>query len=130
MLRSFALPSAFALALFSSVAVASEPREIEQSHEARVGQHLFLKLPGDPGKGYKWRFNPGESDGAHLVNVDPLGWLMARKGVSIFFQELSVLNVAVTAKAAGRADLAFDYYRDIGKRRFTKTRYFRIDIRP
>ncbi|MDA7947017.1 MAG: protease inhibitor I42 family protein [Hyphomicrobiaceae bacterium] len=122
--------SALALALFSSAAVASEPREIEKSYNARVGEQLFLKLPGDPEKGYKWRFNPGASAGAHLVNVDPLGWLLAKKGVSIFFQELSVLNVAVKAKAAGRADLAFDYYRDVGRRRFTKTRYFRIDIRP
>ncbi len=130
MARLFPLPLALVLVFFSAAALASEARKIEQSHEARIGEQLFLKLPGNPDQGYKWRFNPTASDGAHLVNVDPLGWFIARKGVSMFFREQSVLNVAVRTKAAGRADLAFEYYRDIGKRRFTKTRYFRIDIRP
>ena len=124
------IPSALVLIFLSGAAMASETREIEQSHEARVGEQIFLKLPGDRDKGYKWRFNAEASKGANLVSVDQLGWFIAKKGISMFFQEKSVLNVAVHAKATGQADLAFDYYRDIGKRRFTKTRYFRIDIRP
>ena len=126
-----AIPSALILLFFSAAAaVASEPHEIEQSHDARVGEQLFLKLPGDPDQGYKWRFNAEASKGANLVSVDQLGWFIAKKGASMFFQEKSVLNVAVHAKATGRADLAFDYYRHTGERLFTKTRYFRINIRP
>ncbi len=127
------LPAVLALVILltgTGTVHAEKSREIEQTHETRVGELLFLKLPGNPDVGYKWRFNPAQSSGVNLVTVDPIGWLMAQKGRSFFFKRQSVLNVAVNAKKAGRVDLAFDYYRSQGGRSYNKTRYFRINIKP
>ena len=48
----------------------------------------------------------------------------------MFFQQRSVLNVSVRAKAAGQAHLAFDYYRTLGGRTYSKTSLVRVIIKP
>ena len=123
---------AAALMLFwgpNSPAWAKEPKII-QTHEMILGETLFLKLPGSPSVGFKWRLNKSVSKGLDLVKVNEVGWLMAQKGRSMFFQAQSMLNVAVDALSAGEADLAFDYFRRIGGRTYTKTSIVRIVIKP
>ncbi len=108
---------------------AREPKII-QNLETMAGEIVFLKLPGNPTIGFKWRLNKALSRGLHLVKVDQIGWLMAQKGRSMFFQEQSMLNVAVWAETAGKVDLAFDYYRRIGGRTYNKTSIVRVVIKP
>ncbi|GBE43367.1 chagasin family peptidase inhibitor I42 [bacterium BMS3Bbin10] len=103
---------------------------IIQTLETRTGEIVFLKLPGNPSVGYKWRLNKDLSKGLDLVKVDEIGWFMAQKGRSMFFQEQSMLNVAVRALSAGQADLAFDYYRRMGGRTYTRTSIVRVVIKP
>jgi len=110
--------------------LAAKQPKIIQTSETKVGEMLFIKLPGNPKAGYKWRLNKDLSSGLDLVTVDQIGWLMAPKGRSMFFQTQSVLNVSVLAKASGQADLAFDYYRRIGGRTLSSTSMVRVIIKP
>ncbi len=55
---------------------------------------------------------------------------MAPKVKSMFFQQQSVLNVAVRAKASGKAHLAFDYYRSYSGYTYSKTSMVRVIIKP
>jgi hypothetical protein len=100
------------------------------TQETKAGEILFLKLPGNPSIGYKYRLNQEFSSGLHLVDVDFLGWLMTSKDQTIFFRRRDVMNVAVHIKAPGVADLAFDYYRIISGRTRTTTTLVRINIKP
>ena len=106
--------------------------KIIQTLEAKAGGLMFLKLPGNPSVGYKWRLNKKLSKGLNLVEVDQLGWLVQQRR-SIFFRvqrAQGVQNIAVWAKAAGQADLAFDYYRRMGGRTYSRTSIVRVIIRP
>ena len=109
---------------------AANQLKIIQTSETKVGEILFIKLPGNPKAGYKWRLNKDLSTGLDLVTVDQIGWLMAPEGRSMFFQTQSVLNVSVQAKASGQADLAFDYYRQVGGRTLSSTSMVRVIIKP
>jgi len=100
------------------------------TQETKAGEILFLKLPGNPSIGYKYRLNKGFSSGLHLVDVDFLGWLMTSKSQTIFFRRRDVMNVAVRIKTPGVADLAFDYYRIISGRTRITTTLVRINIKP
>ncbi len=120
----------FLLFLAPASFVTAKPPKIIDTQESQVGEIVFFKLPGDPKAGYKWRFNKEFSTGSNLVDVNQLGWLMAEKGKSMFFQQQSKMNVAVRTKAAGQADLAFDYSRKLGGRTYTKTVIVRILIKP
>ena len=120
----------FLLFLAPASFVSAKPPKIIDTQESQVGEIVFFKLPGDPGKGYKWQFNKDLSTGTNLVDVTQLGWLMADKVKSMFFQQQSKMNVAVRTKAAGQADLAFDYSRKLGGRTYTKTVIVRIIIKP
>ena len=111
--------------------------QIIQTLETTAGQVVFFKLPGNPSAGYNWKLNKDLSTGLELVKVDELGWLLAQKKrsfffqtQSVFFQAQSVQNIAVWAKASGQADLAFDYFRKIAGRRYTKTSIVRVIIKP
>lgn len=114
----------------TSSANAANEFDVLQTSEAKVGEVVFFKLPGNPKAGYKWRLNKGLSKGLDLVSVDLIGWLIAPKGKSMFFQQQSVMNVSVRAKAFGQASLAFDYYRSSGGRVFTKTSMVQLIIKP
>ena len=96
------------LASGSGSANAAEDPQIILTSETKVGEVVFVKLPGNPQEGYKWRLNKELSKGLDLVSVDQIGWLMAPKVKSMFYQPKSVLNVSVRARASGQADLAFD----------------------
>ena len=111
-------------------ALAAKQLKIIQTSETKVGEMLFIKLPGNPKAGYKWRLNKDLSTGLDLVSVDQIGWLMAPEERSIFFPRRSVLNVFVQAKASGQANLAFDYYRRIGGRILSTTSIVRVIIKP
>lgn len=105
--------------------------KLVQTLEAKTGEIVFFKLPGDPSVGYKWRLNTDLSKGLDLVTVEQIGWLIAQKGQSMFFQqEQSKLNIAVRTLAAGQVDLAFDYYRRFGGRIYTTTSVVRVIIKP
>ena len=113
--------------------VCAKEFKIIQTIEARAGEIMFLKLPGDPSVGYKWRLNNKLSKGLDLVEVDQLGWLREQKVRSIFFRvqrAQSVQNIAVLAKAAGQAHLAFDCYRRMGGRTYNRTSIVRVIIKP
>lgn len=127
----FAIAAVAALLAFGPGAPvwAKEPKII-QTLETMPGEIVFLKLPGNPSAGYKWKLNKNLSTGLDLVKVDEVGWLMAQKGRSMFFQSQSMLNVAVRPKTAGQADLAFDYFRRIAGRTYTKTSIVRVIIKP
>jgi len=111
-------------------ASAAENPEIILTSETSVGEVVFVKLPGNPQEGYKWRLNKELSTGLDLVSVDQIGWLMAPKVKSMFFQQQSVLNVSVRAKASGQAHLAFDYYRRYNGYTYSKTSLVRVIIKP
>ena len=108
---------------------AKAPRII-QTVETTAGEVVFFKLPGNPSAGYNWKLNKRLSTGLDLVKVDQLGWLLAQKGKNFFIQEQSVQNIAVWAKTSGQADLAFDYFRKMGGRRYTRTSIVRVIIKP
>ncbi|MHA1163978.1 MAG: protease inhibitor I42 family protein [Alphaproteobacteria bacterium] len=99
------------------------------TQEIKNGEILFLKLPGNPDIGYKYKLNRELSSGLHLVDIDFLGWLMTSKSQTIFFRKRDVMNVAVRTKAPGQAELAFDYYRRISGRTRTTTTLVRINIK-
>lgn len=100
------------------------------TEEIKAGEILFIKLPGNPNIGYKYRLNKELSSGLHLVEVDFLGWLMTSKSQTIFFRKRDVMNVAVHTKDPGEAELAFDYYRKISGRTRSSTKLVRIKIKP
>jgi hypothetical protein len=130
MRQYFVILGLFLLFLTPADIASARPPKLIDTQETHVGEILFFKLPGDPSAGYKWRLNEGLSTGLHLVDVDQIGWLLAEKGKSMFFKKRSALNIAVRTMAAGEAILAFDYYRRIGGRTFTKTSLIRIYIKP
>ena len=101
-----------------------------ETQETRAGEIIFVKLPGNPAIGYKYRLNRNLSSGLHLVKVHLLGWLMTSKSQTIFSRRRDVLNVAIQAKSPGQVDLAFDYYRRIGGRTRTSTSMVRVIIKP
>jgi len=101
-----------------------------ETQETRAGETIFIKLPGNPAIGYKYKLNRNLSSGLHLVNVIILGWLMTSKSQTIFFRRRDVLNVAILAKSPGQVDLAFDYYRRIGGRTRKSTSMVRVIIKP
>lgn len=121
----------FSLVAFGQGAIshAKELRVIE-TVEGKVGQTLFVKLPGNPSAGYGWQLNKGRSNGLNLVEVDMLGWLLVKKGRPIFFMPQSAMNVAVHPKSPGKAELAFDYSRQLGGRTYTTTSMVRVLIHP
>ena len=119
----------FLLLLSTASSVSAKAPKIVKNLESHIGEITFIKLPGNPQIGYKWRFNQQLSTGYNLVEVIPLGWIMAQKG-SMFFQKEHVMNIALRAKAAGQADLTFVYSRRIGGRTLSKTVIVRILIKP
>jgi len=104
--------------------------KVLETQEIRAGETIFVKLPGNPAIGYKYKLNRNLSSGLHLVNVHLLGWLMTSKSQTIFFRRRDVLNVAIQAKSPGQVDLAFDYYRRIGGRTRKSTSMVRVIIKP
>ncbi len=118
------------LASGSGSANAAEDPQIILTSETKVGDVVFVKLPGNPQEGYKWRLNKELSTGLDLVSVDQIGWLMAPKVKSMFYQPKSVLNVAIRARASGQAQLAFDYYRRHSGYTYSKTSMVRVIIKP
>jgi len=107
---------------------AKEPKII-RTVEAKAGGIMFLKLPGDPSVGYKWRLNKKLSKGLNLVEVLQLGWLVQKRR-SFFIRAQSVQNIAVRTKTAGQADLAFDYYRRMAGQTYSRTSIVRVIIEP
>lgn len=86
---------------------------------------VFVKLPGRPENGYKWRLNPKMSDGLNAVSVKVVGWIVAPGK-----NKKSQMNVMVAAKQAGEVRLAFDYYRIREGRYETYTSLVDFVVRP
>lgn len=131
-MRSY-LVAFLAMAVFASHGTAISPAAASDVMEARVGELLMLKLPGNQAAGYKWRLNKDMSENLELVIVDPVGWQISPKSQrsSFFFQsDPATMNYSVLPKRAGEADLAFDYYRNWGNRAQMKTKKIRVVIKP
>ena len=113
-----------------SVALAQKVPEVIKTSEVTVGGIAFVKLPGNPDLGYKWRVNPERSRGLERVKVEKIGWLKAPQERALFAEARSRLNVLLTGQAAGQADVAFDYYRSFGGRVISKTSIVRVTVKP
>lgn len=130
-LRRLLIIAAIAMLVSGPAAPAyAKKLKILQALETKAGEILFLKLPGNPSIGYKYRVNRKHSTGLELVKVDFLGWLMTSKSRNLFFTKRDTMNVAVRALIPGQAQVAFDYYRTISGRTITKTSIVRILIKP
>lgn len=126
-LRSIIL--AVALAIAAPTAGRAEI-EVPDAVETNVGQMVLLKLPGNPRAGYRWLFNREQSSGLEFVTVDPIGWIMAPEGRSIFFSDPSIMNIAVEGDAAGEAAVAFDYLRTWGNIQIVRTITVKVTVKP
>lgn len=130
MRKLLAITAMLLLVSASGSASAADKPNIIQTSETKVGEVLFVKLPGNPKEGYKWRLNKERSTGLDLVSVDQIGWLMAPTVKSMFYQQKSVLNVAIRARSSGQALLVFDYYRRYSGYTFSRTSMVRVIIKP
>jgi predicted secreted protein len=126
-LRSIILAVALAAA---APAAGRAEIEVPESVETSVGQMVLLKLPGNPRAGYRWLFNKEQSTGLEFVTVDPIGWIMAPEGHSIFFSDPSIMNIAIERNAAGEAAVAFDYLRTWGNVRVVRTITVKVIVQP
>lgn len=113
-----------------SAAAAQKVPEVIQTSEVTVGDISFVKLPGNPDLGYKWRVNRERSRGLDRVKVEKIGWLKAPQERALFAEARSRLNVLLTGKSAGQADVAFDYYRSFGGRIISRTSIVRVTVKP
>jgi len=106
--------------------------EIDPTQDARVGQMLILKFPGNRRAGYRWALNEEKSSGLDLIDVDQIAWTIPNDDNvrSMFFRNHSVLSIRLMPKATGEANLAFDYFRLWGNRPFVKTHMVRVTITP
>ena len=106
-------------------------RDAARVETAEVGKILLLKFPGNRDAGYRWRLNEAESRGLDLVTVRNVGWTISENRKSIFFaKRTSIMSISVMPKAAGEADLAFDYFRVWGNRIHLRTERVRVVIKP
>ncbi len=120
-----------ALVIFAGSIATRAATVIPETMELSVGEIVMLKLPGNRRAGYRWMLNKTLSRGLDLVTVDQVGWIMAPEAKTLFLRKtLSVLNIAVRGRAAGEADLAFDYYRFWGNRATIKTITIKVIVRP
>lgn len=117
-----------ALLLWPAMVRAEPEAKVDEVQHARVGETLLLKFPGNRDGGYQWTLNEGQSRGTDLVQVEEVGWVIARDQGSLLFPQLPVLSISVLGKAPGQADLAFDYYRSWGNRPFIKSKVVRVVI--
>lgn len=122
------------LAAATIAAALAEPTQAgpqaDEELRAVVGQPVVLKFPGNRDAGYRWTYNPEQSRGAHLVEVQQLGWTISNERGSLLYPKPQTLNVSVTPKAPGEAVLAFEYLANWGNRTFVKSRTVRLLIGP
>lgn len=111
-------------------ALADSHPQPEATHQAKVGDVVLLKLPGDPKAGFRWQLSPANSRGLDLVKVDQVGWVIAEEGKSFFFKRESLLTVAVHAKAPGMADITFEYWRATANPLRVRSTTTRVVITP
>ncbi len=84
----------------------------DETRQARVGEMLILRLPGNREGGFRWRIVREKSVGLENVEVKPIGWTTKPDSQkSMFFRELPIMSVSVLPKSAGQAKIAFEYYR-------------------
>lgn len=111
-------------------ALAEREPDIIATSEIAVGDISFVKLPGNPDLGYKWRLNSEKSRGLEFVQVDKIGWLKGQQKRSLFAEARSRLNILLTGKAAGQAEVAFDYYKYFGGRLISRTSFIQVTVKP
>ena len=121
----------FASAAPAPVVIADEK---DETRSARVGELIILRLPGNREGGFRWRLDKTKSKGLENVEVKPIGWtIQPDNGGSLFFRrELPIMSMSVLPKAAGQAEIAFEYYRLWNTRpNFQpRTKYVRVTIKP
>jgi len=84
----------------------------DETRQARVGEMLILRLPGNREGGFRWRIDRKKSTGLENVEVKPIGWMTKPNSQkSMFFRELPVMSISVLPKSAGQAKIALEYYR-------------------
>ncbi len=103
-----------AFALFVVLAPISDvlADNADETRQARVGEMLILRLPGNREGGFRWRIDRKKSTGLENVEVKPIGWMTKPNSQkSMFFRELPVMSISVLPKSAGKAKIALEYYR-------------------
>ena len=80
---------------------------------AGPGSTFAVNLKGTPGAGYTWKFNPKQSSGAELVDIEDQGWSnLTVPGIAERLEGgPAIYRFALKTKAPGRARLVFDYLR-------------------
>jgi predicted secreted protein len=89
-------------------AVAGTPALAEEIREARVGVPYEVRLEGNPGTGYAWRYDAAASQNPGLVDVTAQGYgdpESSMPGAPAYF------SFTVTPLAPGTAALTFQYVR-------------------
>jgi predicted secreted protein len=80
---------------------------------AGPGSTFAVNLKGTPGAGYTWKFDPKQSSGAELVDIEDQGW--SNLTVPGIAERLAggpaIYRFALKTKTPGRARLVFDYLR-------------------
>lgn len=105
----------------------------DETRQARVGEMLILRLPGNREGGFRWRIVREKSDGLENVEVKPIGWMTKPDSQkSMFFRELPVMSISVLPTAAGQAKIALEYYRIYHTRPNyqPRTKFVRVHIKP
>ena len=121
------------LAIFltlASVGTTAAKSKLPESVATSVGETVMVKLPGNPRAGYKWQVNKKKSKNLDLITVQQVGWLLAPEGRSYFFDQPSVLNFSVKGKAAGEAEIAFDYFRTSGAIYRVQSAIVKVFVKP
>lgn len=103
---------AIAMLLFAVPLSSVHADKGDETRQARVGEMLILRLPGNREGGFRWRIDREKSDGLENVEVKPIGWMTKPNSQkSLFFRELPVMSISVLPKSAGKAKIALEYYR-------------------
>ncbi len=112
-------------------AVAGDVQSVTEVKQAQVGQTLILNFPGNRKAARRWRFVRDRSKGLEVVDVDTLGWIISTDGNSPAKRNRDRMRFRVLAKAAGQADLTFEFTRRgwSGKYRF-EWKMVRVVVTP
>jgi hypothetical protein len=80
---------------------------------------------------HRWRLVRDKSPGINLVEVDEIGWMLSADKEASIFQAVDTMRFAVVPKAAGQADLTFEYnYRGWRGKYYLKWKTIRFIIDP
>lgn len=101
----------FVLSAFLLTLIASVPADAQESSDAIrlvVGAAKTITLEENPSTGFRWQINTAQSANFAAVSVKDLGY---RRGSSQLIGAPGVHRWRIKGKAAGNAQVVFDYAR-------------------